>query len=78
MSRREREIPPARQWTVIPPVVTTEELMVILGNGRSNLDDLLAAGMPYLDLGSGTKKRFLRFEPAKVIAWLASRNGGGR
>jgi hypothetical protein len=78
MKSRNPSIPPVRDWRIIPPIATSEEMMTILGNGRTNFDDLLAAGMPHLNLGSGEKKRMLRFEPAKVIAWLASRNGAGR
>jgi hypothetical protein len=76
--RRERPIPPVRDWHLVPPIVTTEELMAILANGRSNLDELLAAGLPHLNLGTGEKRKMLRFEPDAVISWLRTRNGNSR
>lgn len=71
--RRERPVPPVRTWTLIPPIVTSEEMRAILEDGQSNFDELLKKGMPYLNLGTGSERKMLRFEPAAVIAWLRTR-----
>lgn len=87
MSRKPATIPPARDWSIVPPIVDAMEIQIILGCGRSHLDDLLREGMPALNVGferragakeTGRTRRMLRFEPAAVIAWLRSRNGGQR
>jgi hypothetical protein len=76
--RRDRSIASVHTWNLIPPIVTAEMMMVILQDGRSHFDELMAAGMPHLNLGSGTKRKMLRFEPEAVITWLRQRNGNGR
>jgi len=76
MSRKTASIPPVREWSLLPPLATAETMMAILEDGRSHFDELLAAGMPHLNLGTGKERRMLRFEPDKVIAWLRHRNGG--
>jgi hypothetical protein len=75
MKRRDRGIPPVREWSLIPPIVTAETMMAILEDRRSHFDELLAAGMPHLNLGNGRERRMLRFEPDRVIAWLRERGG---
>jgi hypothetical protein len=85
MSRKTPSIPPARAWSIVPPIVDAEEIQIILGCGRSHLDDLLREGLPALNVGfehragskgTGRTRRMLRFEVDKVIAWLRSRSRG--
>jgi len=57
--------------------VTTAELAALWSTTRSQIDRLVAAGMPAIDIGSPgsgrRRKRALRFLPAECAAWLAAR-----
>ena len=82
--RRATTVPPIRDWRTVPPILDTEGIQVFLSCGRTHLEALMAAGMPFIDLGLGAAagkhpgrtRRMLRFEPAVVLTWLRNRHRG--
>lgn len=62
-----------------PSLLTASELAQILQVSRCQVDRMVAAGLPALDVGiprpGRRPKRSLRFDQAAVVAWLAARGG---
>ena len=81
------QVPPARNWSVIPPLMTADEVMALMCCGRTHLDAMIAQGLPLLNIGhdlragtrgTGRTRRMLRFEVEPVLNWLRERNNGGQ
>ena len=81
------QVPPARNWSVIPPLLTADEVLALLCCGRTHLDALIEQGLPHLNIGhdlrsgakgTGRTRRMLRFELDPVLKWLRGRATGGQ
>ena len=62
-------------------LISTREIMGVIGIGRSMLRNLMNEGMPYVCLNPdsiGTRSRRYRFNPEAVLAWLNERSNRGQ